>query len=231
MQAPALESEAEKLLGDLIKALYMSQDGDLVSALVISLGLLLRARPTFSQLIVTSLITWDPANNLIKASPLQVRSVEKTIRITLAYLLRCARPLGSALSSSPRRTGQAGPYNAQITGFLHAQSGRMQKAAESAQRQRDDEASRKRSHIAEVVEQQASSKRRRLASSQTSFADAAAPVAAADHTADAAASFDVTVLPVHVVIELIIANLQAVPAARLTHAIEVSASICCFGRC
>lgn len=120
------------------------------------------------------------------------------------------------------RTGQAGPYTAQITGFLHAQSGRMQKAAETAHKRRDEDASRKRSHIADVVEQQSSSKRRKIGSSITSFADAVAPVAAADQTTDAAASFDVTTLPVNIVIELIIANLQAVPSARLASAIDVS---------
>lgn len=78
-------------MGDLIKALYMSQDADLISAIVTSLGLFLRARPAFAQLIVTGLVSWDPAAALVKGSPLQVRSVEKTIRITLAYLLRCVR--------------------------------------------------------------------------------------------------------------------------------------------
>ena len=72
----------------------------------------------------------------------------------------------------------------------------------------------------------ASAKRRRLAGSQTSFADAAAPVAAADHSVDAAASFDVTILPVKIVIDLIISCLQAVPIPRLEAAIEVRRRSC-----
>lgn len=83
----ALEDEANKLLEECITLLFTSDIPDLVSALVNSLTALLKSRPTFASLIITAFSNWTPAA-LVECTATEIRSVEKTVKISLTHLLK-----------------------------------------------------------------------------------------------------------------------------------------------
>lgn len=59
----ALEDEANKLLGECITTLFTSSAPDLVGAVVASLATLVKTRPQYVKLVVTSLTNWTPARS------------------------------------------------------------------------------------------------------------------------------------------------------------------------
>jgi symplekin len=212
MNPQALEDEAKRVLEECIKLLYISTTPDVVSSIVNAFATLVKARPALSNSIYTSLVNWEP-NALSSCTPLQVRGVEKTFRIAVAHLLKS----GSATAFAP-----------QITDFLHKQNSRMLQAAEVSRKRRDDEASKKRSRITDelnsVATANASNKRRKLDPTSTKEGLSASKTFALGskqgEEANPLADFDVTTLPVALVTELIIANLQVVTDAALASAID-----------
>ncbi|GAB00040.1 uncharacterized protein L969DRAFT_96650 [Mixia osmundae IAM 14324] len=204
LRPQTLEQEAQKLLEELIKTLFMTRTPDLISAIINALVLLAKARPLHGQLIVTTFTNWTP-NALGNLSFTQVRSVEKTLRIALVHLSRV-----------PSVT----LYNPQILEYLEQQTSRMALAAEADQKRREDDAVRKRSRIADELSE--ASKRQKTAHT------AAVPDRPARSTMDvfqsasqsSLASFDVTSLPFDTVVDLIIANFQVITDDTLTSSID-----------
>lgn len=210
-----LEDEAKRLLEECGKQIYTSSTPDVMSAIINVYTGLIKARPALSSSIFTSMVNWDPST-LASAStctPLQIRSVEKTFRIALAHLLRA---------------GHATAFTGPITEFLHKQNTRMLVAAEEARQKKDEEATRKRERITDELSAnvEPEGKKRKLdatssAAATRNFASASARANVGDTAPNPLASFDVTTLPVTLVTELIIANLQVVTEATLAGAISV----------
>ena len=184
----------------------------MISAVVNAFTTLVKARPALSNSIFTSLVNWEP-NSLASTAHLQIRSVEKTFRIAVAHLLR---------------SGQAASFAPQITDFLQKQNTRMLQAAEEARKRRDEEASKKKTRITDELNfvataAAAANKRRKLDPSIKAEAETSSKTFAISKPGEEAnplANFDVTSLPVTLVTELIIANLQVVTDSVLATAIE-----------
>ncbi|KAL8280944.1 hypothetical protein RQP46_006623 [Phenoliferia psychrophenolica] len=207
LRVNVLEDEANKLVEESITALFTCAIPDVVSALATSLTSLVKARPAFTQLVVTALTNWSPGA-LASLPNHQVRSVEKAVRVSVVHLHKNTPP---ALFE---------PYNQPVTEFLQRQSHRMDLAATEAKQQRE----RKRQLLTDDITE--SVKRRRIedptpvASSSSSTAAVAATademaagaafesIADANNTPHAFRSIDVTSLPLQTVVELLVATLQ-----------------------
>ncbi|GAA6055098.1 hypothetical protein JCM3770_001798 [Rhodotorula araucariae] len=200
LKIAALEDEANKLLGECITTLFTSPSPDLVGAVVVSLATLVKSRPQYAKLIVTSLTNWTPAA-LAGQGATQVKSVEKVVRISLSHLVKNAH---------------ATSFSSQITDFLALQSQRMELAAQEARRAREEEASRKRALLASQIDDGASSKRRRL---NPAAEDAAAAFRAANVNPGTATP-SIAELPLETVVDLLVATLQNVSSTVLGTAIE-----------
>lgn len=162
-----------------------------------------------SNSIFISLVNWEPTS-LASATPLHIRSVEKTFRISLAHLLK---------------TGHAGTMTSAVTEFLQKQNMRMTNAADQLRRAKA-EAQRKRSVLEEPLQQQQqpeagpsgeTAKRRRIEGAE---AFTTATAAAVSQSQNPMAGFDVKQLPLPIVTELIMASFQAISQERITQAIE-----------
>ncbi|GJN89003.1 hypothetical protein Rhopal_001974-T1 [Rhodotorula paludigena] len=204
LKIAALEDEANKLLEECITTLFTSTSPDLVSAIVTSLSTLVKSRPQFGKLVVTSLTNWSPAA-LAGQNASVIKSVEKVIKLSLNHLVK---------------NSHASAYTSQIADFLAQQTQRMEVAASEARKQREEEASRKRQLLALQIDAQ-QHKRRRLN-----------PAAAAEESGNivrafqAASANPLAVIPSieglasATVAELVVATLQNVSAAALSTAIE-----------
>lgn len=193
-----------------------------------SMSFLAKARPTLVKIVMEALVTWTPAA-LAGQPASQVRNVEKTLRIIFIHF---------------HRSGLAGSHAPQINDALRSQQQRMEAAAAAEWERKEREAKRKRDSINEGISQ--AEKRRRgdesgpvdIYSNQSQIAGpssmpqeqqglsgvegarAFCRAAIDDSKPNPLAAFDVTTLPLALVIELILANLQAVPDADIHRAIE-----------
>lgn len=93
LKTAALEDEANKLLEECITTLFTSRSSDIISAVTLTLAGLVKIRPGFAQLVITALTNWTPTALATAtpggSSPLQIRSVEKSVRVSLTHLLKC----------------------------------------------------------------------------------------------------------------------------------------------
>ncbi|KAI0050978.1 hypothetical protein FA95DRAFT_1555019 [Auriscalpium vulgare] len=129
-----LEQEGIKLMEGLIRLLYSSQSTDVLTALVNSCGNLMKARPVFAPLLVSSLAAWTPAF-LVGLPYNSIKGVEKSIRILLTHL---------------SRTTAGQPFAREISEALAVQGARLDRAsAEEKARKAAEAESRKRPPSAE----------------------------------------------------------------------------------
>ncbi|KAH9032328.1 Symplekin tight junction protein C terminal-domain-containing protein [Lactarius hengduanensis] len=185
INASALETEGVTLLQRLITDLYTKQNPDLISAILNSWSSLVKLRPGFVQIVVSSLTLWTPAP--LMGQPFSViKSVEKSVRILLTHISRS--PAGANFAR-------------EITEALNKQTQRMEQAVA-------DERARK----AIAAQAQADARKRPLATAAAAEEEAKRQRVEADPNGDATAllaAFDFTTLPVVLITELIVANLQA----------------------
>lgn len=191
----ALEEEANQLLEECITSLFTSDSPDHVSAIANSLTSLLKSRPSFGKLIVTALSNWSPAA-LAGSTPTQIKSTEKAFRISLTHLLK---------------TAHANAFAGQVTDFLKRQDARMELAAIEAKQ------SKSRKREIEGTEQ-GEGKRRKLDAGGDVFVDSVTGV----KSNNPVAGFNAKTLPLHLVVELVIASLQIIADQTLINAINVS---------
>jgi symplekin len=185
INAAALEAEGVTLLQRLITDLYTKQNPDLISAILNSWSNLVKLRPGFVQIVVSSLTLWTPAP-LLGLPFAAIKSVEKSVRILLTHISR-----------SPAGTN----FAREINEALNKQTQRMEQAVA-------DERTRK----AAAAQAQADARKRPLAAATSDEEDSKRQRVEADPNADATAllgAFDFTTLPVALITELIVANLQA----------------------
>ncbi|GAC98080.1 cleavage/polyadenylation specificity factor [Pseudozyma hubeiensis SY62] len=216
LNAANLEEEANRLFAQIVTLIFTSDTTDLIMASVNSLAILAKARPQLGSVILRAMATWTPAS-LGSLSHTQIRNVEKTVRVFYLHV---------------RRFQLAGPEAASIQKALETQQRRMEEAAKAYQAQKEAEAKRKREQIDEELE---NSKRVKLEPQQQN----APPASTSEHSDPAAgqafrnasvrttggvdhnplAAFDVKTLPISLVIDLIVANLQALSDQDLEAAI------------
>ncbi|CAO1637381.1 unnamed protein product [Sympodiomycopsis kandeliae] len=243
LQASALEQEANEILRRVVTLIFTSNVPDLVMACINTLAFLAKKRPSMSNIILQALVSWTPAA-LGSRTHTQVRNVEKTLRLVLWHFHRngsLAQPQGSSSSSSSSST--------QITDALETQKQRMEAAARADWQRKESEAKRKRESINEQVSETHNAKRSRqepqqmdiyntqpqqqqppqpstaattqLSKEQLLHGARAFCRAAADPSRpNPLAQFDVTSLPVGLVIDLILANLQALTEDEMQRAIS-----------
>ncbi|TFY68492.1 hypothetical protein EVJ58_g962 [Rhodofomes roseus] len=188
MSVTALEAEGVELMKGVFTILYTSNNPDIIVAVINSWASLIKARPALTEVLVSTLAQWTPAK-LEGLPTFSIKSVEKTIRILLIHISRT--PQGSSLQP-------------QIHSALAAQATRLEQAT-IAEKQRKAaaaaEASRKRSPSSTPSQDAPEAKRPKL-----------------DHDTAAAAGsagFDFTSLPVALVTDLVVANIQAFSEATL----------------
>lgn len=227
LRSNVLEDEANKLMEELITLLFTSTTPDIVSAVVTCVASLVKTRPVFANLVVTALTNWSPTS-LTNAghSNSQVRSVEKVVRVSLSHLLRSVSlsrcpwwrrrvsERSSRVEFTACRNSHVNAFSGQINEFLGRQLQRMEQAANEARLQRDSETKRKRQLLVDGI--QTSVKRRRI--------DTAAPVDLSAFSFSAEnplAKFDASSLPLQLVVDLVVANLQIVTEATLATVIQV----------
>ncbi|PWZ00387.1 hypothetical protein BCV70DRAFT_160633 [Testicularia cyperi] len=225
LQAAQLEDEANRLFTQLVTLVFTSDVPDLVMAAVNALTLIAKSRPHLCTIILRAMASWTPAS-LGNLSHTQVRNVEKTIRIFYIHFIR---------------NQLAGAEIGALQKSLEAQQRRMEEAAKAYNQQKEAEAKRKRQQIDQELE---SPKRIKLehatqASAQATAAAAATTAAGSASTQSAGeafmnasvrsaggvdvnplAAFDVKTLPINLVIDLILANLQALSETELHAAID-----------
>ncbi|KIK99799.1 hypothetical protein PAXRUDRAFT_822333 [Paxillus rubicundulus Ve08.2h10] len=200
MSAAALEAEGMKLLENVITILYTSQSTDILTAVLNSWSNLVKQRPTLVQLVVSSLASWTPAA-LTGLSASSVKSVEKSIRILLIHLSR--GPHGSA-------------FGAHINEALSHQAARMErasaeeKARKAAVAATATEATKKRPLPAGPAADQPTDPKRFKVEVDNSAANSATFLAA----------FDFTTLPIALITDLIVANLQAFTEPALLNVVQ-----------
>ncbi|EPQ28470.1 uncharacterized protein PFL1_03773 [Pseudozyma flocculosa PF-1] len=208
-----LEEEGNRLLKQIVTLVFTSSSPDLVMATLNAMAALAKTRPQLSNIVLEALASWTPAA-LASLSHTQVRNVEKTVRILYFHFLR---------------NNLAGAHSAALQKALQTQKKRMEDAAREYIERKEAEAKRKRDTIADELNQSKRIKTELGASfaqpgsvqavgGAEAFRDASVR-GNGDATANPLASFDVTTLPVPLVVELIIAQMQALTDVDLQAAI------------
>lgn len=216
LNAASLEEEGNRLFAQVVTLIFTSDVTDLIMASVNSLTVLAKSRPQLGSVILRAMVTWTPAS-LTSLSHTQVRNVEKTVRVFYLHFVR---------------NQIAGPESGSIQKALEVQQRRMEEAAKAYQLEKEAEARRKRERIDQELE---APKKIKLEHPQPAMPSASnAPEgdpAAGEAFRNASirttggvernplAAFDVKTLPIALVIDLIIANLQALSEPNLHSAI------------
>lgn len=188
------------MLEESTRIMFQSKIPELVAAIVISLGSLVRLRPSLSPIIMVSLASYNPsASPLVSRtiSLLQLKGIEKTLRITLSHL---------------DRTTAASPYTPQIREALLNQTKRIEELNE---KERERKRQRK--------EDEMGAKKRTRVDQRSDIQEINPPPAQMHPTLVSThqlPGFDVTSLPVELVAELVIANLQVLSDQALNNAIN-----------
>ncbi|WAQ81727.1 hypothetical protein PtA15_2A38 [Puccinia triticina] len=197
-----LEQEANNLLEESTRIMFQSKIPELVAAIVISLGSLVRLRPSLSPIIMTALASYNPSTSPLVSrtiSVLQLKGIEKTLRITLSHL---------------DRNTPASPYTQQIREALVNQTKRIEELNE---KERERKRQRK--------EEEMCAKKRARVTQRPEIQEINPPPVQMIHptiiSTNQLPGFDVTSLPVELVAELVIANLQVLSDQALNNAINV----------
>jgi symplekin len=184
----------------------LGRNPDLISAILNSWSNLVKLRPGFVQIVVSSLTLWTPAP-LLGLPFTSIKSVEKSVRILLTHISRCVllsqqypppqslKRLRFFLRSSPAGANYARDINDALT----KQTLRMEQAASEERTRR-------------AMATQVDPRKRPPSTTGSSEEDAKRQKVEVDPNADATAllaAFDFTTLPVALIAELIVANLQA----------------------
>ncbi|KAG0140155.1 hypothetical protein CROQUDRAFT_665580 [Cronartium quercuum f. sp. fusiforme G11] len=183
-----LEIEANNLIEETVRMLFQTKSPDIASAIIVSTGTLVRHRPILSPLIISTLSSYTPPSCSLAA----LKGVEKTLRITLSHLDR----------SIPTPA---------IREALVAQVKRLEDINEK-------EKDRKRQRKEEEMVAKKRLKANITPTNDTNIKDESIPSHASlinhqnqnqvqNQTVDQLPGFDVTTLPVELVVELVIANL------------------------
>ncbi|KAI5992594.1 Symplekin tight junction protein C terminal-domain-containing protein [Pisolithus orientalis] len=199
ISASALEAEVMKLLENMLMVVYSSQEPDILTAIVNNCNILIKQRPSSVHLIVSSLVSWTPVS-LAGLPASVIRGVEKSIRILPVHISR--DPHSSA-------------FGAQINKAFAIQVERIERASA--------EEKAPRAAIAAAATE-TTRKRPPSSISAEEKKDPKCPTAEVDsgaaNSAVFLAAFNSTTLPVRLVTDLIVANLQAFSKSALMNLVQ-----------
>jgi symplekin len=89
LQAGKLEEEANMLRTQLVTQLYAYDDPALLHPIINTIPALVKGRASLAPLLVSSMGAWTPnAMEAARRPPMQVRSVEKTLRGVMAHIVK-----------------------------------------------------------------------------------------------------------------------------------------------
>jgi symplekin len=193
---------------------------DTLSAIINSWGSLTKVRPLLLPLIISTLSTWTPRQ--LEGFPASsIKSIEKSVRIMLIHISRYVHmqphTAPKLKPSSVFRGPNGAQYTMQIQDALQQQAARMEQAAHDERMRREAEATLKRSKPSTDSEQ-ADTKRIKLEHPNDVSGSSSN---GSDPLAEFLRNFDFSALPVGLVADIVIANLQILSEASLTSAIEV----------
>ncbi|WWC72850.1 uncharacterized protein I206_106814 [Kwoniella pini CBS 10737] len=84
-----VEEEGSALLTQLVTHLYSLSDPALLHPIINSLPILCKSRPVIADALISSMTLWTPsALGAAGKQPMEIRAVEKTMRIVMSHLLR-----------------------------------------------------------------------------------------------------------------------------------------------
>ncbi|EGG01151.1 uncharacterized protein MELLADRAFT_117867 [Melampsora larici-populina 98AG31] len=188
-----IEQESNLLLEELIRLLYQTNSPEIASAIIVTTGTLVRHRPTLSTTIINTLTSYIPPSSPLAHNNkpgLQIKGVEKTLRITLSHLERH--------TPSPQ--------------IREALVNQLKRLEELNEKEKDRKRRRK--------EEDASAKKRAKSGNTMVTPVAQQPTVVEDHERNQSQlqGFDVTSLGLELVVELVIANLLALDDQTLHEA-------------
>ncbi|WVQ92978.1 hypothetical protein IAU59_000040 [Kwoniella sp. CBS 9459] len=89
LQASEVEEEGNQLLTQLVTHLYSASEPAVLHPLINSLPLLCKNRPSLAAPLVSSMTLWTPsALGAAGRQPMEIRTVEKTMRLVMSHILR-----------------------------------------------------------------------------------------------------------------------------------------------
>lgn len=239
----SLETEANERLTQVVTLIFTNSISDLVIASMNSLSTLAKLRPSLSPIVLEALVSWKP--QALSNLPFSlIKNVEKTLRIIYLHF----HPNRNSLAGGygPQILEALSEQKGRMEAANREEEARKEEEArvrrERISEELEGSSSRKKVRFTglEVETESSSSTPLRL---NDNGAEAMAAAAAAIPTItteekdiesanafrratqvgnqpNPLASFDVTTLPLHLVVELIIANLQARSDSELQSAIE-----------
>ncbi|OCF78893.1 symplekin [Kwoniella mangroviensis CBS 8886] len=199
-----VEEEGSALLTQLVTHLYSLSDPALLHPIISTLPILCKSRPLIADALISSMTLWTPsALGAAGRQPMEIRAVEKTMRLVMTHLLRHP-PFAN--------------FAARLNEALLRQKQRMESAfaTEVSMRREMRKAKTPGKHAMEVNDNEAESseqaqKRARLQGElrvQPGSGSGKGP------------EFDVTNLPVESVIEAVMQGLDVAPLELLNHAFD-----------
>lgn len=243
IRVSTLETEANERLTQVVTLIFTSSVSDLVIASMNSMSTLAKLRPSLSPIVLEALVSWKPLA-LTSLSFALVKNVEKTLRIIYLHF----HPNRNSLAGGygPQILEVLSEQKARMEAAAREEEARKEEEARARRERVDEEAEMSRKKVRftglEAEPDSSSSTPLRLndgaaEAMAAATAAVATPTGLSDEGAiesanafrratqvgnqpNPLASFDVTTLPLHLVVELIIANLQAKTDAELQSAIE-----------
>ncbi|OCF38750.1 symplekin, partial [Kwoniella heveanensis CBS 569] len=89
LQSSEAEEEGNQLLTQLVTHLYSASEPAILHPLINSLPLLCKSRPSLAAPLVSSMTLWTPsALGAAGRQPMEIRTVEKTMRVVMSHILR-----------------------------------------------------------------------------------------------------------------------------------------------
>ncbi|WVF65302.1 hypothetical protein IAT40_000026 [Kwoniella sp. CBS 6097] len=89
LQSSEVEEEGNQLLTQLVTHLYSASEPAILHPLINSLPLLCKSRPSLAAPLVSSMTLWTPsALGAAGRQPMEIRTVEKTMRTVMSHILR-----------------------------------------------------------------------------------------------------------------------------------------------
>lgn len=204
LSASDIEKEGTLLQTQLVTHLYSSSDPAILHPLINTLPAIAKMRPTLAPLVVHSLASWTPsALAAAGRSAMEIRAVDKTVRIAISHLLR--HPPLSA-------------HVAQLNDALVRQKARMEAAflAEASARKE------RRQNLKHTIDPGAASE---AESSEQAAKRAKLDGLGMGSGIGKGPEIDVSGMRLEEVVEVVLSSLRGVSSELLTGTIEVSSSL------
>ncbi|WWC63751.1 uncharacterized protein I303_106356 [Kwoniella dejecticola CBS 10117] len=191
-----VEEEGSALLTQLVTHLYSLSDPALLHPIINSLPILCKSRPVIADALISSMTLWTPsALGAAGRQPMEIRAVEKTMRIVMSHLLRHP-PFAN--------------FSARLNEALVRQKQRMESAFVAEAQARKERRRNKGKHLMDepIAESSEQAQKRARLEIRSGSGVGSGPEA------------DISQLPVETVIDAVMEGLDVVPLELLNTAFE-----------